>query len=78
MAENPFTSHPREVGETYGEHLRTASGFGFRMIAGGLACIVHGFLPFLFQRTGSATICRLHDRLYKRAVSADLERHPII
>jgi hypothetical protein len=78
MADNPFTSHPHEVGETYGEHLRTASGFGLRMIAGGLACIVHGFLPFLFERTGSQTIGMLHNRLHKRAVSADLERHPII
>ena len=78
MADNPFTSHPREVGETYGEHLRTASGFGIRMIVGGLACIVHGLMPFLFQRTGSATIRALHNRLYKRAVTADLERHPII
>lgn len=58
-----FTEHPASVGETYGEHLAMASGFGLRMIAGGLACLVHGLLPFLFVRTGSAQIARLHDTM---------------
>ena len=40
-----------------------ASGFGMRMILGGLACLVHGLLPFLFVRTGSATITALHARM---------------
>ena len=58
-----FTDHPASVGETYGEHLAMASGFGLRMIAGGLACLVHGLLPFLFVRTGSAQIAQLHDTM---------------
>ena len=33
-----FTEHPASVGETYGEHLVMASGFGIRMILGGMAC----------------------------------------
>jgi hypothetical protein len=60
---NPFTDHPATVGETYGEHLATATGFGLRMIAGGLACLVHGLLPFLFVKTGSTAIRTLHDRM---------------
>ena len=35
-----FREHPASVGETYGQHLRYASGFGVRMIlelADGLA-----------------------------------------
>jgi hypothetical protein len=63
MSKNPFIDHPASVGETYGEHLRAASGFGFSMILGGLACLVHGLLPFCFLRTGSSTIARLHDRM---------------
>lgn len=58
-----FTSHPATVGESYGEHLAHASGFGVRMILGGLACLVHGLLPFLFVRTGSAAIAELHTRM---------------
>jgi hypothetical protein len=60
---NPFTDHPTSVGETYGEHLVMASGFGARMILGGIACLLHGLLPFLFTRTGSQVITELHGRM---------------
>ena len=50
---NPFTSHPATVGESYGEHLATATGFGSRMILAGIACMLHGIFPFLFVTTGS-------------------------
>ncbi len=78
MTQNPFTHHPHEVGETYGEHFATASRFGLRMIGGGLACLVHAVLPFLFTHTGSETMNRLHRRLHGRADKANWERHPII
>ena len=58
-----FTEHPASVGESYTEHLAMASGFGLRMILGGLACLVHGLLPFLFLRTGSNAIRALHTRM---------------
>lgn len=63
---NPFTEHPASVGETYFAHLRTAAGFGFRMVTAGLACLVHALLPFLFERTASDCICRLHERMHAR------------
>jgi hypothetical protein len=58
-----FTDHPASVGETYGQHMGTAAGFGGRMILAGLACLVHGILPFLFVKTGSAAITELHHRM---------------
>ncbi len=58
-----FTQHPASVGETYGEHFGVASGFGIRMILGGLACLVHGVLPFLFTKTGSRIVTELHGRM---------------
>jgi len=58
-----FLQHPRTVGENYGEHFAAASGFGFSMIFGGLACVVHGLIPGVFVTTGSDTVCRLHDRM---------------
>jgi hypothetical protein len=58
MMKNAFTDHPAAVGETYGAHLAMASGFGVSMILGGLACLVHGLLPFLFVKTGSRTTGR--------------------
>lgn len=60
---NLFCEHPQSVDETYTEHLAFASGFGFKMILGGLACIMHGIFPFLFTRTGSRFVCELHERL---------------
>lgn len=63
---NPFTEHPAAAGETYLAHLRTAAGFGFQMVAAGLACLVHALLPFLFEHTGSDCIYRLHERMHAR------------
>ena len=59
----PFREHPASVGETYGAHFRHATGFGIRMVLGGIACILHGFLPFLFVRTGRKQISTLHERM---------------
>jgi hypothetical protein len=78
MADNIFTQHPEEVGETYAEHLRSAGGFGLRMVLGGLACMVHAVFPFLFVQTGSRTMSALYRRMNRRAVAAELERYPII
>ncbi len=63
MSKLSFSEHPAAVGETYFEHMGVATSFGFSMIAGGLACLVHGILPFAFTSTGSRTILRLHDRM---------------
>ncbi len=58
-----FTKHPASVGESYPEHMAMSFGFAIRMLGGGLACLVHGLLPFLFVRTGSDQIRVLHDRM---------------
>ena len=78
MADNLFTRHPREVGESYGEHMAHAGSVGFTLIGAGLACLVHGLLPFLFVNTGSKTIRRLNDGITKRVDAPNWERHPII
>jgi hypothetical protein len=71
-----FTDHPRTVGESYLEHLRFACAFGARMAVGGLACFVHGALPFLFQTTGSRTVLALHERM-TRARAATVRRNAL-
>ncbi|MGL5839890.1 MAG: DUF6356 family protein [Sphingorhabdus sp.] len=58
-----LTEHPASVGETYVEHLQMASGFGLRMVAGGIACLLHGLFPFLFEKAGSNQIRLLHERM---------------
>lgn len=66
-----FTRHPKSVGETYGQHMGVAFGFGFTLLGAGLACLVHGLLPFAFERTGSQTVRRLNARLSSRCEKAE-------
>ncbi|HEX8535628.1 MAG TPA: DUF6356 family protein [Allosphingosinicella sp.] len=75
---NPFTRHPSEVGESYAQHLATAAGFGATMVVGGLCVMIHAVLPFLFEQTGSKTMCKLHKKMTSRTDKANWERHPII
>lgn len=63
MIKRFFTGHPRSVGETYGEHLQTAAGFGAALLIAGMACLVHAVIPGLFVKTGSTAIARLHGRM---------------
>ena len=60
---NRLDDHLQELGETYPQHLVKASGFAATMLAGGFACLVHALFPFLFVRTGSDCIRRLHDKM---------------
>ena len=78
MAENPFTRHPTEVGESYVQHMGTAAGFGATMLLGGLCVMVHAIFPFLFVNTGSRTMDKLHKKMTKRVDRVNWERHPII
>lgn len=70
---NPFTDHPRAVGETYLEHGRVAGSVGFKMIGAGLACLVHAAFPFLFVTTGSRTILALHAKVTAGRRKAQVE-----
>ena len=63
MIDRYFHDHPRSVGETYLEHLYTASWFAGTMIVAGIACFIHAIFPGLFVKTGSKAIERLHDRI---------------
>jgi len=55
-----WNDHLEAVGETYLQHLVRAAGIAAIMLAGGLACLVHALLPFLFVSTGGDCIRRLH------------------
>jgi hypothetical protein len=58
-----FTDHPATVGETYLEHMHSASWFATTMFVGALACLVHAVLPFACQTSGSRRIKQLHERM---------------
>jgi hypothetical protein len=58
-----FTEHPASVGETYGQHLRSAGTFAIRLLIAGAACLTHAVLPFLFKHTASRFVRELHGRM---------------
>ena len=66
MFDKLFLDHPADLGETYGEHLREASGFGLAMIGGGIACLVHALVPGILKTRGSSTVAALHDQLVRK------------
>jgi hypothetical protein len=63
---NPFTEHPRSVGETYWQHMHFAFRFGAKMATGGIAAMVHSLLPFCFVTTAS----RISDELVTMRAAA--------
>lgn len=56
---NWLTKHLSDINESYFLHMKHALFFGFSMLVGGLACIIHGIFPFLFQKTASNILLRL-------------------
>lgn len=63
---NLFTQHPKSIGETYLQHLIEALYCGSVMIIGGILCIIHGILPFLFVTSTSSKLVYLIKRFEKR------------
>ena len=71
-----FTQHPETVGETYFEHLRSASGYAATMAAGAVACLLHGIFPFAFQASGSRRIRELHHRMVTHRTAGMVRLEP--
>ena len=58
-----INSHLQSVDETYFQHMQHALSFVLAMLLGSLCCLVHAFLPFVFEKKGSQIVTRLHDRM---------------
>lgn len=58
-----WKTHLESVDESYLEHLGQAMSFARTMLAGALACAVHGLLPGVLQNSGSDRIKALHERM---------------
>lgn len=63
MISRLLTEHPKSVGETYGEHFFSALSFAGWMAYASVLCLCHALMPWMFCRSGSAIIERLHDRM---------------
>lgn len=74
MIDRLFLRHPREVGESYAQHMRVATRFGFLMMRAGFACAIHGLVPAWFTRTGSSTVKQLYGEMQQRQPAFREER----
>lgn len=61
-----FTAHPASVGESYWQHMGFALRFAGLLFAAAFCALTHAILPFLFEKTASNIIKRLHHRLTHR------------
>jgi hypothetical protein len=67
MGHRLFTRHPREAGESYGEHLRFTLMMTGRLLKCAIALPLHGLFPFLFVTTASDEMKRIQVILKSRA-----------
>lgn len=70
MIRRLFHDHPASVGESYAEHLGVAGRFGWRLMRGGLGCMLHAILPFVCTTSGSDTVRDLHAELVAKRTAA--------
>lgn len=67
--------HLGSVHETYLQHLWFATKIGLRLLGAGIAVILHGLCPAVFQYTGSKTIFKLHDDMKSRLKNTGAHDH---
>lgn len=60
---NPFTAHPRSVGQGYLQHAGFALGVAGRALAIAGVATLHALLPFAFETTASEMLLKLADEI---------------
>lgn len=65
-----FRDHPREVGETYFEHLAASAGFGFKLLRLAGAAFAHAIVPGVHKATVSTAIRSMAKDMGGRAEEA--------
>lgn len=55
-----LTRHLRCVDESYFQHCAHALRFAVTLLLAAFCCLIHALLPFLFEKTGSRLVERLH------------------
>ena len=63
---NIFTKHPKEVGETYFQHLLVSLKYSFKLLLLFIIAFIHSIFPFIFKTTTSAKIIEMAEELKNR------------
>lgn len=61
-----FSEHPREAGQSYGEHMGFAASVGFRLVLAGLAALAHAVFPFVLKTTASRMTREVYETIFLR------------
>lgn len=69
-----FRDHPREVGETYFQHMAASAGFGFRLLRLAGAAFAHALVPGVHRATVSTAVRGLAQEMGGRAEEAKQSR----
>ena len=51
-----LTKHLKESNLTYFQHMRRALSISCNLMTASAACLIHAFLPFVFETSASSTI----------------------
>jgi hypothetical protein len=54
-----FLAHPRSIGTSYFGHMVGAFAISGRMFGTSLACLIHAFVPGLFEKAATVTVTDL-------------------
>lgn len=65
-----FRDHPREVEESYLEHMAASSSYGFRLLRASLAAFAHALVPGVHKTTASSCVREMAHELTCRAEQA--------
>ena len=63
---NIFTKHPKEVGETYLEHMYNALRYSLTFLFLCMVALIHSIFPFLFTKTASCVVQAMADHMKER------------
>lgn len=55
--------HLKEVNETYFVHMQHSLSFCWMGLKASLACLVHAFIPCVFEKTASTTFIQLVNKI---------------
>ncbi len=68
-------SHLDHAHENYFQHLAWAAWFGLRVMATGIACVLHAICPAIFQCTTSTNLNKLHAEMQARMQKTGIHHH---
>ena len=61
-----FIAHPKNMGQSYFQHMLMAMSFVVQLLFTALVLFVHALLPFLFKSTASNKILKLANVMKSR------------